>query len=76
MCDEELHRRKYVCVHDVPWALDTAVGAALGSRHIYIYIYIYIYISCKELHRGHYVCVHTRRWTAHGRRYIYTSCNK
>ena len=24
MCDQELHRGKYVCVHDVPWALDTA----------------------------------------------------
>ena len=24
MCDQELHRGKYVCVHDVPCALDTA----------------------------------------------------
>ena len=24
MCDKELHRGKYVCVHDVPCALDTA----------------------------------------------------
>ena len=24
MCDKELHRGKYVCVHYVPWALDTA----------------------------------------------------
>ena len=24
MCDKELHRGKYVCVHYVPWAVDTA----------------------------------------------------
>ena len=36
MCDEELHRGKYVCVHDVPWALHQEAGMCdqEGSRHV------------------------------------------
>ena len=36
MCDEELHRGKYVCVHDVPCALHLEAGMCdqEGSRHV------------------------------------------
>ena len=36
MCDQELHRGKYVCVHDVPWALHQEAGMCdqEGSRHV------------------------------------------
>ena len=36
MCDKELHRGKYVCVHYVPWALHREAGMCdqEGSRHV------------------------------------------